>query len=62
MKEKIDLRDIEIVAIFLGLDLQNECKIEKNIFKREIEKIMSLIEKGITDDRQNKPTRKENKE
>lgn len=38
------------MAVFLGLDIQSLCKIEREIFEREVDKIYSLIDRGLGDD------------
>ena len=41
------MEKIEIVAVFVGLDLNSECQIDKGNFKREIGKVYSMIERGV---------------
>jgi hypothetical protein len=41
------LDDYEIIAVFVGLDVNSLCKIERDIFIREMNKVFSTLERGV---------------
>ena len=41
-----------MTAIFVSLDIQSECQVEKDVFKREMNKIYSLLDRGISDEQE----------
>jgi Ca2+-binding EF-hand superfamily protein len=43
--QKMD--EFETIAVFVGLDVNSECQVEKSIFRREIGKAFSIVERGV---------------